>query len=114
MAQRGHVSWSTYVSLPPGNSNCRCLQTGSHIRNTYGIKVNPLSCVPLMQSGPEETGARAKSWDLNRQEGNSAALVCPLRPLLSHKLHVSTYCNSILKAAGRVFQKNWIGMFRGS
>lgn len=49
-----------------------------------------------------------------RRQGNRAAPVCPLRPLLSHKLHVSPYWNSILKAAGRVFQKNWIGMFWGS
>lgn len=43
--------------LPTGNSNCRCLWTGSYLRNHPGIKVNPLSsclwcCSVQRKSGP--------------------------------------------------------------
>lgn len=65
-----------------------------------------------MQFGPEETCALVNPGISKRWQGNRAALVWPLSSRPTAKCF--TRCNLILMAAGRVFQKNWIGIFWGS
>lgn len=65
-----------------------------------------------MQSGPAEIGALGDdSWDFTALAEVTELLLCVSCPTAKDfQLH----CNSILKAVGRVFQKNWISTFWGS